>query len=51
MKFLLVTGSYRSGTTYLYKAFQNNKPMPQHGQEPYQEQKAQLIKCDSDMSI
>jgi len=25
MKFLLITGSYRSGTTYLYKAFQNNK--------------------------
>ena len=25
MKYLLITGSYRSGTTYLFKAFQENK--------------------------
>ena len=25
MKYLLITGSYRSGTTYLYKALNNNK--------------------------
>ena len=25
MKYLLITGSYRSGTTYLFKAFQANK--------------------------
>ena len=33
------------------KAPQNTKPMPQRSQEPYQEQKAQLIKCDSDIYL